>query len=49
MYRDGDQWVSGVVESLEPTVLGLDDRSKIRTTANVLAAGVSEGIIVREK
>lgn len=47
MYRDGDKWVSGVVESLEPTVLGLDDRSKIRTTANVLAAGVSEGIIVR--
>jgi hypothetical protein len=49
MYRDGDKWVSGVVESMEPAVLGLDDRSKIRTTANVLAAGVSEGIIVREK
>jgi pyruvate/2-oxoacid:ferredoxin oxidoreductase beta subunit/NAD-dependent dihydropyrimidine dehydrogenase PreA subunit len=49
MYRDGDLWVSGVVESLEPAVLGLDDRSKIRTTANILAAGVSEGIIVREK
>ena len=49
MYRDGDKWVSGIVESLEPAVLGLDDRSKIRTTANVLAAGVSEGIIVREK
>jgi len=49
MYRDGDAWVSGVVESLEPAVLGLDDRSKIRTTANILAAGVSEGIIVREK
>jgi hypothetical protein len=48
MYRDGDQWVSGVVESLEPAVLGLDDRSQIRTTANILAAGVSEGIIVRE-
>jgi len=48
MYRDGDKWVSGVVESMEPAVLGLDDRSKIRTTANVLAAGVSEGIIVRE-
>jgi len=49
MYRDGDKWVSGTVESLEPAVLGLDDRSKIRTTANILAAGVSEGIIVREK
>jgi pyruvate ferredoxin oxidoreductase beta subunit len=48
MYRDGDKWVSGTVESLEPAVLGLDDRSKIRTTANILAAGVSEGIIVRE-
>ena len=49
MYRDGDKWVSGTVESLEPAVLGLDDRSKIRTTANILAAGVSEEIIVREK
>jgi len=49
MYRDGDKWVSGVVESLEPAVLGLDDRPKIRTTQNILAAGVSEGIIVRQK
>ena len=49
MYLDGAQWVSGVVESLEPAVLGLDDRSKINTSAKVLADGVREGLIVKAK
>jgi hypothetical protein len=47
-YRDrqANAWVHGVVESLEPLVLSLDDDTEIRTTSEVLAAGLAEGIIV---
>jgi hypothetical protein len=49
-YRDrqSSAWINGVVESLDPIVLSLDDETEIRTTADVLAAGMAEGIIVRQ-
>jgi pyruvate/2-oxoacid:ferredoxin oxidoreductase beta subunit len=46
-YRDGSTWVTGVVESLEPTaIVKLDDTSVIRTSRDILLAGAKEGIIV---
>ena len=49
-YRDrqGDRWVTGVVESIDPPVLSLDDDTEIRTSSEILAAGMAEGIIVRQ-
>ena len=49
-YRDrqGDRWVTGVVESIDPPVLSLDDDTEIRTSPEILAAGMAEGIIVRQ-
>jgi pyruvate ferredoxin oxidoreductase beta subunit len=44
-YFDGSVWVPGVVRSLEPTVLDLDDRSEIHTTREVLSASVAEGLV----
>jgi hypothetical protein len=44
-YFDGAHWVPGVIQSLEPAVLELDDESIIRTTTDVLAAGVAEGLL----
>jgi hypothetical protein len=46
-YKDGGGWTSGVIESLDPPVLALDDKSKIRTTADIFAAAVAEGIVVQ--
>ena len=46
-YNDGSGWIAGVVESLEPAVLKLEDSSIIRTSRDVLLAGAAEGIIVR--
>jgi pyruvate/2-oxoacid:ferredoxin oxidoreductase beta subunit/NAD-dependent dihydropyrimidine dehydrogenase PreA subunit len=46
-YKDRGGWVNGVVESLDPPVLALDDKSKIRTTADIFAAAVAEGIVVQ--
>jgi hypothetical protein len=37
-----------VVESLEPAVLALEDKSIIRTTREVLQKGLAEGLIVRQ-
>jgi pyruvate/2-oxoacid:ferredoxin oxidoreductase beta subunit len=45
-YRAGSEWIGGVVESLQPVVLSLDDGSQIRTSAELLASGVQEGLIV---
>jgi hypothetical protein len=45
-YHDGNGWIDGVVQSLEPAVLKLADSSIIRTSREVLLAGVVEGIIV---
>lgn len=46
-YKDGGGWTSGVIESLDPPVLALDDKSKIRTTADIFAAALAEGIVVQ--
>ncbi|MCC7084184.1 MAG: hypothetical protein IT427_04145 [Pirellulales bacterium] len=45
--RDTADWVAGVVESLEPPVLSLDDDTEIRTTPAVLASALAEGILVQ--
>jgi hypothetical protein len=46
-YKDNGGWVSGTLESLEPTLLILDDHTQIRTTENVLRDAIAEGLIVR--
>lgn len=46
-YKDRGGWVAGVIESLDPPVLALDDKSKIRTTADIFSAAVAEGIVVQ--
>ncbi|MCA9099598.1 MAG: 4Fe-4S binding protein [Planctomycetales bacterium] len=45
-YNSGGQWVTGVVESTDPVVLSLDDDTEIRTTPDVLATAVAEGLVV---
>ncbi|HEY2826392.1 MAG TPA: hypothetical protein VGJ04_02235 [Pirellulales bacterium] len=49
-YRDRQTgaWINGTVESLDPLVLWLEDDTEIRTTAEILAAGLAEGIIVQQ-
>jgi len=44
-YLDGATWVPGAIESLDPAILALDDRTKIQTTAAVLAAAIAEGLV----
>ncbi len=45
-YQDGSAWLPGVVESLDPVVVALEDGSQLRTTPEVLANAVAEGLIV---
>ena len=45
-YNDGAAWIAGVVESVEPAVLLLEDETEIRTNLEVLQAGAAEGLIV---
>jgi hypothetical protein len=45
-YNDGSAWIPGVVESVEPAVLVLEDETEIRTNLEVLHAGAAEGLIV---
>jgi pyruvate ferredoxin oxidoreductase beta subunit len=45
-YHDGAAWIPGVVESVDPAVLALEDESEIRTSLEVLLAGAAEGLIV---
>jgi pyruvate/2-oxoacid:ferredoxin oxidoreductase beta subunit/NAD-dependent dihydropyrimidine dehydrogenase PreA subunit len=47
-YQGNGDWVAGILKSLEPAVLVLDDQTQIRTTGQVLRAAISEGLIVRE-
>jgi pyruvate ferredoxin oxidoreductase beta subunit len=49
-YRDRDTaaWITGIIESLEPPVLSLDDDTEIRTTPIMLANALAEGIVVRQ-
>ena len=48
-YRaaEGGGWIDGVVESVDPALVSLSDGTEIRTTIDVLTAGVAEGLIVR--
>lgn len=46
-YSDGVMWISGRIGSIDPAVvLELDDDTEIRTTPDILAAGVAQGLIV---
>src|SRR5262249_10272924 len=47
-YKDGLSWVKGVVMSLQPVVISLDDDSTIRTNLDVLANGISEGLVEKQ-
>ena len=47
-YQSGGKWVSGVIESTDPVVLSLDDDTEIRTTHDILATAVAEGLVVAE-
>ncbi len=47
-YRDGGQWISGVLVSLDPVLLSLDDGTEIPSTRDVLARAVAEGVVVRD-
>jgi hypothetical protein len=47
-YNDGAGWISGVVTSLEPAVLKLEDNTVISTSLDVLLAGAAEGLIVQQ-
>ena len=40
-YLDGSRWIFGVDDSVEPAVLKLDDNTVIRTTHEVLLAGIA--------
>ena len=40
--------MSGVVASVEPAVVKLDDNTVIQTSLDILLAGAAEGIIVRQ-
>ncbi len=46
-YRDGADWVPGVVTSLEPAVLELEDGTELRTTMKMLQSGIAEGLITQ--
>jgi pyruvate/2-oxoacid:ferredoxin oxidoreductase beta subunit/NAD-dependent dihydropyrimidine dehydrogenase PreA subunit len=47
-YNDGQRWLGGTIDSLEPVVLKLEDNSVIRTNLATLVAGAEEGLIVRQ-
>jgi pyruvate ferredoxin oxidoreductase beta subunit len=47
-YRDGQTWIGGVIASLQPAVIRLDDNTVIETTYEILQAGAAEGLIVRQ-
>jgi hypothetical protein len=47
-YNDGAGWVTGIITSVEPAILKLDDNTVIQTSLDIILAGASEGIIVRQ-
>jgi len=48
-YHDGSRWIGGVVQSTAPSVLvDLEDDTEIRTTPQVLADAVRDGLIAVE-
>jgi hypothetical protein len=47
-YNDGTAWVNGVVRSIEPAVLDLDDNTEIEISRDVLREAVALGIIAMQ-
>ncbi len=45
-YNDGQQWVAGVLEALDPARLALEDDSEICVTSDILKQAVAAGIVV---
>ncbi len=45
-YNDGKGWIGGVVQSIEPACLALEDESEIRVTAQVLKQAVAAGVVI---
>ena len=45
-YNDGSAWIAGVIESLEPAVVKLEDTTVIRTSLANLKEGAKAGLIV---
>jgi pyruvate ferredoxin oxidoreductase beta subunit len=45
-YNDGSAWITGVIESLEPAVVKLEDATIIRTSLDNLKEGAKAGLIV---
>ncbi len=45
-YHDGKAWIAGIVESLEPACLALEDESEIRVTSELLKQSVAAGVVV---
>ena len=44
-YDGGGGWVTGVLRSVEPVVLDLDDSSEIEVSKDVLREAISIGIV----
>ncbi len=47
-YKDNGGWVPGVLKSLAPVLLALDDETEIETSLDVLTNAISEGLVVRQ-
>ncbi len=45
-YNDGSAWITGVIESLEPAVVKLEDSTVIRTSLDNLKEGAKAGLII---
>ncbi len=48
-YHDHDGWVRGVLTSLDPVILDLEDETEIRTTLDILHAGLASHLIERQE
>ena len=48
-YNDGSKWTGGVLKSVDPVVLSLDDNSELRITKELLDQAVGEGLIASVK
>jgi hypothetical protein len=44
-YDGGDGWINGVLQSVEPVVLALEDDSKIQVSSDVLKEAISLGVV----
>jgi pyruvate/2-oxoacid:ferredoxin oxidoreductase beta subunit len=46
-YKRGDDWIGGVLKSMDPLVVAFDDHAIFRTTIEVLTAAVTKGTVQR--